>query len=168
MSNAKTKTSKNNNPCGKGGFQKGHEKIGGRQKGTPHKISALLKDQLVSAMSLAGEVLAESIDGKTKRQIYPYLQRADGDWGLAYLTWFALTHPEHFMQHASKLLPYQFHHSGNTDVEHQHEHEYIVKLLGGKDLSQLSMAELSSLYAEAIKPPPPNQLKLISANGDGR
>jgi hypothetical protein len=33
-------------------------KIGGRQKGTPNKISALLKDQLVSAMSLAGEVRA--------------------------------------------------------------------------------------------------------------
>jgi hypothetical protein len=76
--------------------------------------------------------------------MYPYLQRTDGDWGLAYLTWFALTHPEHFMQHASKLLPYQFHHSGNTDVEHQHEHAYFVKLLGGKDLSQLSMAELSA------------------------
>jgi hypothetical protein len=30
------------------------------------------------------------------------------------------------------------------------------------------MAELSALYAEAIKPPPANQLKLISANGDGR
>jgi hypothetical protein len=71
------------------------------------------------------------------------------------------------MQHASKLLPYQFHHSGNTGVEHQHEHAYIVKLLGGRDLSQLSMAELSSLYAEAIKPPPANQLEFISANGDG-
>ena len=150
-------------------FQKGHAKVGGREKGTPNKRTALFKDQLTDALSIAGEIRADEFDAATKKKLQPYLEKAQGDYSVAYLVWAALNLPQDFLSHLSKLIPYQFQHSGQQTIEqrHTHEHAYIVKLLGGKDLSQLSMAELSSLYAEAIKPPPETQLKLISANGDG-
>ena len=167
----KAKDGYNRNPDGRGGFKKGHHR-GGRPPGSPNKIGALLKDQLIGGMPIAIEILSEKIDPKTKKKIYPYLkpylEKCNGDYGQAYVAWFAAEYPQDFMQHAAKLIPFQFQHMGQQIIEHRHanEHAYIVKLLDGKDLSQLSMAELSSLYAEAIKPPPANQLKLSWSRSD--
>ena len=163
---AKAKDGYNRNPQGKGGFKKNHRGGPGRPVGSVNKASALFKDQLGKALAIAGEIKAEEIDPQTRQRAHPYLDKANGDWGTAYLVWAALHLPQDFLQHLSKLIPYQFQHSGQHIVEHrhQHEHAHIVKLLGGRDLSQLTMAELSAVYAEAIKPPPANQLKLVSGS----
>jgi hypothetical protein len=71
------------------GFQKGHEKKGGRVKGTPNKAGVLLKE----AILLAAE--AEGSDRKGK------------DGLVGYLRWMSRREPKTFGRLMEKLLPYQ-------------------------------------------------------------
>jgi len=62
---------------------KGNPKTGGRQKGTPNKVTSVLKDAILAAAEEAG-----------------------GDGGLAgYLRTQAIEHPGQFMTLLGKILP---------------------------------------------------------------
>lgn len=67
------------------------QKTGGRQKGTPNKHTALLKDAILKAAELAGNKVDE-----------------DGNGGLvAYLETQAIQNPGPFMSLLGKVLPMQ-------------------------------------------------------------
>jgi hypothetical protein len=74
-------------------FQEGHAKVGGRQKGTPNKTTALLKDAIIQAATAAG---------------------GGGRKGLVrYLTTQARENPGPFLALLGKVLPLQV--SGDND-----------------------------------------------------
>lgn len=62
-------------------YPKGAPKVGGRKKGTPNKVNALLKDQILAALDKAG--------------------------GIKYLTKQATDNPASFMGLVGKVLPMQ-------------------------------------------------------------
>ena len=71
------------------GFKKGHEKIGGRQKGTTNKVPTILKEAIMLALQ------AEGSDGRGTDGVVGALRKA---WK---------TERREFLKLASKLLPYQ-------------------------------------------------------------
>lgn len=70
-------------------FEKKREKTGGRKKGTPNKVTVILKDGIMTAM----EELGQDLKGK--------------DGVIGFLKRMAIRKPEQFMRLVEKLLPYQ-------------------------------------------------------------
>jgi len=73
--------SKEDKDRNKGGRPKGYKKTGGRQKGTPNKLTADVKDMIVQALSDAG--------------------------GVGYLVRQAEENPRAFLALVGRVLPYQ-------------------------------------------------------------
>lgn len=85
-------------------LEQNREKTGGRQKGTPNKTTALLKDAILVAATKAG-----------------------GDGGLeAYLENQARVNPGPFMTLLGKVLPMQLAHSGRIDLESKEQRDAAV------------------------------------------
>ena len=99
------------------------ERRGGRQKGTPNKTTALLKDAILRAAEKAGEKLDGSNEGGL----------------VAYLSKQADAQPGAFMSLLGKVLPLQL--AGDPENPLQHEHSLttdaeraaaVMQLLRGK------------------------------------
>lgn len=85
------------------------QRFGGRQKGTPNKIPALLKDAIVQAAIRAGEELQIDIAGVKKEE------------GLtAYLKRQAVENPGPFLALLGKVLPLQI--NGQLNMDHTVTH----------------------------------------------
>jgi hypothetical protein len=54
--------------AGKGRFQSGHKKVGGRKKGTPNRVSGEQADLVIATMTKMGS------DGRGKDELVGYLQ----------------------------------------------------------------------------------------------
>ncbi len=84
-------------------LEAGRTKTGGRQKGTPNKTTALLKDAILRAAEAAG----------------------DGDMD-AYLEKQARENPAPFMALLGKVLPMQVAHSGSIDTSSKEQRDAAV------------------------------------------
>lgn len=71
------------------GFKKGMQKAGGREKGTPNKVTVLLKEAILTAAHKSG------LDGRGL------------DGAIGYLQWLSRAEPAVFGRLLEKLLPYQ-------------------------------------------------------------
>lgn len=116
-------------------FIKGHKKFGtGRTKGTPNRSTRLLKEAIILAAEAVGQ------DGKGKDKL------------VGYLMWLAKTEPSTFGSLLGKLLPLQITGKDDKAIE-----EHVTHVFEGKDLSKLSVEQLSALYQEAIRTPSDEQ-----------
>lgn len=91
---------------------KHHEKKGGRQKGTPNKVTVILKDGIMTAMDQVG------YDTKGRDGVVGFLKR------------MAIRKPEQFMRLVEKLLPYQLtgKDGGPMQLVHQTKEELVQRM----------------------------------------
>ena len=73
---------------------KGQPKSGGRQKGSPNKVTGMLKDAVLEAADLAGEDLAEN-ETEAKAGKVTYLRK------------MAIKYPAAFLSLVGRVLPMQ-------------------------------------------------------------
>jgi len=79
---------------------KGQPKSGGRQKGSPNKVTGMLKDAILEAANLAGEDLAENETEANAGKV-------------TYLRKMAIKHPAAFLSLVGRVIPMQL--EGTTD-----------------------------------------------------
>lgn len=91
---------------------KNRTKTGGRQKGTPNKVTVILKDGIMAAMEQCG------YDTKGRDGVVGYLKR------------MAIRKPEQFLRLVEKLLPYQLtgKDGGPMQVLHQTKEEVVARM----------------------------------------
>lgn len=88
------------------------KKTGGREKGTPNKVTVILKDGIMAAMDQVG------YDTKGKEGVVGFLKR------------MAIRKPEQFMRLVEKLLPYQLtgKDGGPMQLVHQTKEELVARM----------------------------------------
>jgi len=93
-------------------FEKQRKKTGGRAKGTPNKVTVILKDGIMTAM----EELGQDLRGK--------------DGVVGFLKRMAIRKPEQFMRLVEKLLPYQLtgKDGGPMQLVHQTKEQLVQRM----------------------------------------
>lgn len=139
---------------------KGHKKVGGRQKGTGNKVPTEIKNAILTAMDQVGELeftCMTSGTGKKKKTWWEW--KATGkDGSTGYMRWLARHEPQTFAQLVGKLLPFQL--SGKDGGAIKVEHE-VFHRLQDRDLSKMTVLELTAMYREASSTHERTPLKLV-------
>ena len=95
----------------------------GRQKGTPNKMSKLMKESIILAEERQGEMMVQKIYGDSKDEAdQRFVEEAKKDGMTAYLQLQAEKNPTAFMTLMGKVLPMQVNAEVAGDVVH------VVKL----------------------------------------
>ena len=95
----------------------------GRQKGTPNKMSKLMKESIILAAERQGEMMVQKIYGDSKDEAdQRFVEEAKKDGMTAYLQLQAEKNPTAFMTLMGKVLPMQVNAEVAGDVVH------VVKL----------------------------------------
>ena len=95
----------------------------GRQKGTPNKMSKLMKESIILAAERQGEMMVKKIYGDSEDEAdQRFVEEAKKDGMTAYLQLQAEKNPTAFMTLMGKVLPMQVNAEVAGDVVH------VVKL----------------------------------------
>jgi hypothetical protein len=154
-----------NKKNGKGGSPlavKGHKKVGGRQKGTPNKVNALWKDDLVNAADRLGRLSCRwvKVPGSKVKRLEWYGTGEGGQLGFI-MSVICIDPMAAFNSQFARLLPLQLTGKDGGPIKTQHD---VFHHLKDVDFSKIPILELTAMYREAVTTRERPPLKLVESS----
>lgn len=139
------------------GFKKGMAKIAGRAKGTPNRMTVLIKDGIEQSLRVIGDSMALKAEENPER----YGLYAQGGV-VAGLVWLAMKNPAAYIGMVSKLLPMQL--TGDLTGKVTHRYETTQEVLDA--FKARGLPPPAKLIDVTPTRPPPRSIDYVEEDDD--